>query len=207
MTVQQYLGQGVIVMMDEPMVLFGVSSPPPAPVGPAPTWGEIASALGQMKSGIEKIGWGTGSLLSFTGLCMLGSFVFRNSMYHVNPAEEQESRLGQAVGDHLWETIKMMVPVTWMASATSWNNVIHFNDAVCGSREMALLVLDAAWKSALERAGQTGEEVPPEVEATPAAAAMKVNFPDDIPGEFIGFLESLEPLELNANKVAALAGT
>jgi hypothetical protein len=182
-----------------------VSSPPPAPVGPAPTWGEIASALGQMKRGIETTGWAMGSLFNH-GLCMLGSFVFRNG-FRVNPTEEQESLLGLAVGDHLWRTIQQMIPVTWMPASTSWNNVIYFNDAVCGSRGVALRVLDAAWKSALERVEEAGEDVPPEAEVTPAAAPMKVNFPDDIPGEFIVFLESLESLELNADKALALAGT
>jgi hypothetical protein len=202
MTVQYYLGN---------VTLFTVAPTPtpPVPVGPAPAWGEVALALGQMRDGILQNGWATGQLVApGGGFCMQGSFIFRpNAVPYVEQDSPlglaQDSPLGLAVADLLWDTIRqtLKIPLEYSA-ATSWNKVIHFNDHMCGSKEMALWMLETARESALRlaEAEETGA-APPEAEETPTPTPVPVTAPDYIPGQFAGLLEAL------GGKVLASVGT
>ena len=184
MTVHPYMPAGWAQLHELPVSLV----PDPAPAGKSPTWGEIASAVGEMKSTMESMGWTTGVLYSFYGVCLQGSFLIRNGLLSAW-AGEQNSPLGLAVAEHVWNVIRQVTSFEGIPGYSPWQSIIHFNDVVCDSRGTALTVLDIALEEALQLAALELEEVEVEVEKTPAPTLTPP--PAWIPGQFTGLLSVL----------------
>jgi hypothetical protein len=194
MTVQSYMPPGWVQTYDKAPMIVWTETPlsAPAPAGPPPTWGEIATAIGGMRSSVESMGWARGTLYNFQGVCLQGSFLVRNGLFQAW-AGEQDTKLGLAVAEHLWNVIRQVTSFKEGGPGYSpWQNIIRFNDIMCDSRDTALAVLDIALEEALRLAAldlvEAETEVEVEVEEAPAPAPIPV--PVWIPGQFTGLLSA-----------------
>lgn len=193
----------------QPEIPFSVYLRQTAPEpGPAPTWTEVAGALGGMASVIEKKGWVRNSLASPWGLCMLGAFLSRNGPL-TGDVSEQSTSLGLAVADMLVDVIRRYV--CWIPAMLTqrWNSVILFNDSFCMSKDMALDIIRKAQAQAAANALRDGEAVADS--AVTAEQEAEAEVPDYIPGQFTG-LAAVELIQLLEQAVVkqpelAAAGT